>query len=63
MVRGYRRRSGWTQEELAERSGIGVRGLRNIETGRVATCRPGTVRLLADALGLTEAERDVRPGR
>jgi transcriptional regulator with XRE-family HTH domain len=47
-----------TQEELADRSGVSVRGLGKIEAGRISRPRPSTVRLLADAFGLSGAERD-----
>ncbi|HET6533505.1 MAG TPA: tetratricopeptide repeat protein [Actinoplanes sp.] len=57
-VRGLRLRHGLSQEDLAERTGIAVRGLRNIEAGRVTAPRPATVRRLADAFGLAGAERD-----
>jgi tetratricopeptide (TPR) repeat protein/transcriptional regulator with XRE-family HTH domain len=57
LVRAHRRRSGLTQEELAEATGLSVRGIGKIEAGRVGTPRPATVRLLADAFGLSGAER------
>ena len=58
MVRAHRGRLGITQEELADRSGVSVRGLGEIEAGRSSRPRPTTVRLLADAFGLSGAERD-----
>jgi tetratricopeptide (TPR) repeat protein/transcriptional regulator with XRE-family HTH domain len=58
VVRAHRRRLGLTQEELAERAGLSVRGVRKLEAGRVDVPRPATVRLLADAFGLTGRERD-----
>ncbi|MFD0821128.1 helix-turn-helix domain-containing protein, partial [Micromonospora zhanjiangensis] len=36
MVRGHRRRGGLTQEELAARTGLSVRHIRDLESGRVA---------------------------
>ena len=54
MVRAHRGRLGITQEELADRSGVSVRGLGEIEAGRSSRPRPTTVRLLADAFGLSE---------
>jgi DNA-binding XRE family transcriptional regulator len=57
-VRAHRRRLGLTQDELAHRAGLSVRGLAKIEAGRVAEPRPSTVRLLADALGLAGTDRD-----
>jgi tetratricopeptide (TPR) repeat protein/transcriptional regulator with XRE-family HTH domain len=58
IVRGHRQRLGLSQEEVAEKSGVSVRGLRKIESGQIATPRPVTVRLLADVFGLTGADRD-----
>src|SRR5438874_13374087 len=58
LVRGHRRRSGLSQEELAERAGISVRGLRKVESNQIDTPRPATVRLLADAFALTGDDRD-----
>jgi transcriptional regulator with XRE-family HTH domain len=57
IVVGHRRRLGLTQEELADRSGLSVRAIRNVESGRIAAPRAASVRLLADAFGLTGAER------
>lgn len=56
-MRESRRRLGLSQEELADRSGITVRGLRKIESGKIITPRPVTVRLLAEALGLSGDDR------
>ncbi|MEJ3745792.1 tetratricopeptide repeat protein [Actinomycetes bacterium KLBMP 9797] len=58
LVRAYRRQQGRSQEELAEAAGLSVRGIRKIEGGHTETPRPATVRLLADALNLTGAERN-----
>jgi len=58
IMRGHRRRLGLTQEELAERTGISVRGIRNLEAGRIHAPRAGTLRVLADAFELDGAERD-----
>lgn len=41
-----------TLEELAERSGVSVRAISDLEHGRTGRPHPRTVRLLADALGL-----------
>lgn len=46
----------WTQEELAERSGLSVRTIRNVELGRVASPRRSSVDLLLRALGVKEVE-------
>jgi tetratricopeptide (TPR) repeat protein/transcriptional regulator with XRE-family HTH domain len=53
-----RRHLGWTQEELAEHTGLSVRAIRDLESGRVRTPRRSSVRLLADAFGLQGDERD-----
>ncbi|QHC23454.1 CHAT domain-containing protein [Streptomyces sp. GS7] len=58
LLRRLRRRAGMTQEELAERSGVGVRSIRGLETGERSDPRVTTVRLLADALELGPEERE-----
>ncbi|MEN3306019.1 MAG: hypothetical protein V7603_2221 [Micromonosporaceae bacterium] len=58
LVRARRRRVGLSQEELAGKTGISVRGLRKIEANQVDSPRPVTVRMLAQALGLSGADRD-----
>ncbi|MFG1603640.1 ATP-binding protein [Actinoplanes sp. NPDC049265] len=57
-VAELRRQEGLTQGELATRTGISVRGIRDLEAGRVARPRASTVRLLADAFRLRGAERE-----
>jgi tetratricopeptide (TPR) repeat protein/transcriptional regulator with XRE-family HTH domain len=57
-VAGHRRRLGLTQEDLAAQTGLSVRSIRDVETGRVARPRVSTVRLLADAFGLADRERE-----
>ncbi|MEU8086747.1 helix-turn-helix domain-containing protein [Micromonospora sp. NPDC049101] len=47
-----------TQEELAEAAGASVRGIREMERGRVRSPQRRTVALLADALRLDGADRD-----
>src|SRR5712692_6610953 len=56
LVRKWRWRAGLTQEELADRSGLSVRAIRDLESGRIAQPRPGSQRLLAAALGLDDHE-------
>ncbi|MEU4250229.1 tetratricopeptide repeat protein [Amycolatopsis sp. NPDC026612] len=58
IVRSHRQRLGITQAELAGKTGVSERSIRNIEAGRIARPRPGTVRLLADAFALCGTERD-----
>jgi transcriptional regulator with XRE-family HTH domain len=59
MLRKFRARALCTQEELAEQSGISARHIRQIEAGRVSTPRLSTIRILADALRLSPAEREI----
>jgi tetratricopeptide (TPR) repeat protein/transcriptional regulator with XRE-family HTH domain len=47
-----RRSAGLSQQELAERSGLSVRALSNLERGCARSPHPDSVRRLADALGL-----------
>lgn len=53
-----RRVAGLTQEELAERAGLSVRNISNIERGRVSRPRRGSLEALATALGLDPGRRD-----
>ncbi|MFJ3891652.1 helix-turn-helix domain-containing protein [Streptomyces sp. NPDC090083] len=48
---GRRRAVGWTQEELAERSGVSVRTIRNLETGANTNPRRTSIDLLLKAFG------------
>ncbi|WP_216216829.1 helix-turn-helix domain-containing protein [Amycolatopsis aidingensis] len=57
VLRDARRRAGLTQDELAARSGVGVRTIRRLETGSGTDPRIGTVTLLADALDVSQDER------
>jgi hypothetical protein len=57
MVQRWRHTANLTQEGLAERSGLSPRSIQNLERGRVSRPRRASVRLLADALGLTGADR------
>jgi transcriptional regulator with XRE-family HTH domain/tetratricopeptide (TPR) repeat protein len=52
QLSAYRQRAGLSQEELAEQSGLSVRAIGNLERGRTGKPHPGSVRLLAHALGL-----------
>jgi tetratricopeptide (TPR) repeat protein/DNA-binding XRE family transcriptional regulator len=47
-----RRSAGLTQRELAERSGLSLRAVSNLELGRAKVPHPDTAHRLADALGL-----------
>src|SRR5262245_10231693 len=54
-----RSRAGLSQEALAERAGLSRNGISNLERGVKPAPRLETVRLLADALGLSEGDRAV----
>ena len=53
LLKYYRRAAGLTQEALAARAGISVRGLQDLERRVEQTPRRGTVELLVAALGLS----------
>lgn len=55
QLRRYRREAGLTQEELAEKAGLSVRGISDLERGLKRRPHPETVRLLALALDLSPA--------
>jgi tetratricopeptide (TPR) repeat protein/transcriptional regulator with XRE-family HTH domain len=57
LLRRYRSIAGLTQEELAERSGLSIRALSDMERGRTARPFLRSARLLADALELAEPAR------
>ncbi|WP_217809743.1 ATP-binding protein, partial [Micromonospora sp. NBS 11-29] len=57
LLRAHRHARNLSQEELAARSQVSVRNLRDLESGRIRQPRQQTVRLLADALALTEDDR------
>jgi tetratricopeptide (TPR) repeat protein len=52
LLRRYRRDAGLTQEELAARSGLSVRAIRDLERGRAQTPQRESVKALIGALGL-----------
>ena len=56
LLRGWRQRALLTQEQLAQRTGLSVRTIGRLEAGRLRP-RSGSVRLLAKALGLSDAEQ------
>ena len=58
LLRELRRAAGLTQEELAQGARVGVRTLRDLETGRAVRPQRSTVDLLASALGLEGTQRE-----
>lgn len=54
FIRQYRRAAQLTQEALAERAGVSVYTISNLERGVRHMPRMDTLQLLADALGLTD---------
>ena len=56
LLRRYRRRSGFTQEELAERAGLSLGAVGLLERGITLTPQKATVNLLSDALALPTDE-------
>jgi len=52
-----RRTAGLTQEELAERSGLTVRAISNLERGLITRARMATLASLAQALELSDDDR------
>ena len=60
-IRAARQALGWTQNELAERSGVSPRTIHAVEKGR--SCRQATKRRILAALGVPwEARADYFPG-
>ncbi|MFC9848835.1 BTAD domain-containing putative transcriptional regulator [Streptomyces sp. NPDC060223] len=56
QIHSLRRRSGLSQSELAARSGMSTRALRDIERGRVARPQLRTIQRLVAALELSDGE-------
>ncbi len=61
MLNKARVAAGLTQEELADRSGLSVRAIRNLETGRTGAPRHQSVGLLAGALGVPRGQLIPQP--
>jgi tetratricopeptide (TPR) repeat protein/transcriptional regulator with XRE-family HTH domain len=59
LLRRQRESAGLTQAELAVRAGLGERTISNLERGINRSPYPTTVRLLCDALGLSDEARAV----
>jgi len=58
LLRARRHRAFMSQEQLAAHAELSERTVRNLEAGRVQSPRAATVQLLADALQLSEPERE-----
>jgi transcriptional regulator with XRE-family HTH domain/tetratricopeptide (TPR) repeat protein len=54
-VRSFRESTGQTQEELAERSSVSVRTIRDLEAGRITSPRPSTLRQIASVIDASQA--------
>lgn len=52
-LRQFREEKGWTQGELAEKSGVSRITINGIENGRVQVAKTDTLTKIADALGTT----------
>jgi predicted ATPase len=57
LLSRFRLAAGLTQEQLAERAALSVRGISDLERGLKARPRAYTLAQLADALGLADADR------
>ena len=57
QIAALRMQRGWTQEKLAEYTGLSVRTIRNLELGRVQNPRRSSVDLLVNALGVAAGGR------
>ena len=57
LLRRYRLASGLSQEELAQRAGLSVRALANMERGQTRRPYKRSMQLLAEAMALPELQR------
>lgn|ERR1017187_2726987 len=57
LIREHRIAAGWTQRQLADRAGLSIGFLRDLEQGRTLWPRWGSVEALAGALGLGPGQR------
>jgi DNA-binding NarL/FixJ family response regulator len=62
LLRGFRVGLRLSQVELAGRAGLSERGISDLERGQRRAPRRATVKLLSDALGLTDAEHTTLAG-
>jgi predicted ATPase/DNA-binding XRE family transcriptional regulator len=59
VLQRLRRTAGLSQQELAERAGLSLRGIADLERGARRRPYPATVRRLSQALDLNEADRAI----
>jgi transcriptional regulator with XRE-family HTH domain len=57
LLLSHRRSIGATQRQLAVRSMVSIRAIRDLEHGRISKPRKDTVRLIATGLGLSGQAR------
>src|SRR5919202_5303899 len=57
LLQRHRQAAGLSQQELAERAGLSLRGIADLERGARRNPYPVTVRRLVEALGLDETAR------
>ena len=57
LLRQHRLAASLSQEALAEQAGLSVRGISDLERGARTHPYPETIRMLADALRLDDAQR------
>ena len=57
LLRDRRSCAELTQEELAQKSGVSVRAISDMETGRTCHAHLSSARLLADAMDLSGPDR------
>jgi predicted ATPase/DNA-binding XRE family transcriptional regulator len=62
QLRRLREAAGLTQEQLAERAGLTVNGISQLERGERRSPYPNTIRALAEALGLSDEQRAALAG-
>jgi transcriptional regulator with XRE-family HTH domain len=58
ILRRLRRAEGFTQEDLAERAGLSVRTVSDLERGLKSTPQASTVEMLAEGLSLSPEDRE-----
>lgn len=58
VIRAHRQRVGWTQHDLADRSGVSFRAISDLERHINLSAQPHTAQALASAFGLSGARRE-----